>query len=550
MAWEGAVSRSSASQKTGRGRRCLRSRPAESVDQASWCWAGRLVIPFANRHQQCRSAGSRSQRETLSGTGRSIHERSNRLIRSRSDLERDVLRSLAGGALDGDLDFMPRPLLCFPALPCFPAKLSFRTVLAGSALSAVLCASSAVAQVTVEDGFTTQRVPVAAAGVFPGGFEVAPNGHLVLYDGTAIIELDRQGAFVRTVYSAAPTFGSFLRFSSNGTKLYFGESGAGNVYELAWPAGTSRLLGNVDFNYDCALDLQDAPFVSANPGFAGHQILRLDPVSGVSDRIASLPGASGPIAFDALGNLYAMIVPASFPPPPGSFSVIRFSAAQVQSAIGASELNVAQATTVLAGLDGGANFAFDGAGQLLMTTGSSLLAVDPTSGIAETLVQAGPSDYLGAFAFERGTTPFFRPYGAASGGSLILTSTDFFSFYDAIELTPARPALSLNVPNPVPAGPVVMILAGTAPHAPILLCVGLQSTTPEYGLFFQRPFLLGVDLASLIVLAPFVANAQGDLALSFQVPSGANGFASTWQGVVLDPQGPYASSAPLLITLQ
>jgi hypothetical protein len=419
----------------------------------------------------------------------------------------------------------------------------------GALIVASLVSSTASAQIAVEPGFDARRYNVAPAGTVPGGFALAPNGNLVLYDGSAIVERDRQGGFVRTVYSAAPTFGSFLRFAPDGSSLYFGESGAGNVYRLAWPSGSAAVAANVDFNYDAAFDAQGVAFVSANPGFAGQVIYRLDPQTGTPDRIAALPGASGPIVFGAGGELYAMIVPGVFPPPAGAYSLVRFDAAQVASAIGSGELGAAQATVVHGGLDGGSSLALDGEGRLLLTTGTELLALEIGGG-SERLASAGSSDYLGAFAFERGTTPFCRAYGAASGGTVVLTTTDFATTYDVLELAPARPLLAASAPNPLPPGSLVLTLSGAAPHAPVLLLVAAQPAQPELAVLLSRPFLLGIDPAALLLVLPLATTGQGDLALPLIAPSGASGFASTWQAVLFEPQGPYASSAALELVMQ
>ncbi|MBK9383882.1 MAG: hypothetical protein IPN34_03515 [Planctomycetes bacterium] len=426
---------------------------------------------------------------------------------------------------------------------------SFALRASGLVLAAALCASESDAQLRVSYGFGSNRYSVASPGTSPGGFALAPNGNLVLFDGTAIVERDRLGGFVRTLYSAAPTFGSFLRFSPDGSKLYFGESGAGNVLELAWPAGTSRLLANIDFNYDIGFDTQGVPYVTANPGFAGQVIFRVDPITGALDRIAALPGASGPIAFGAHGELYAMIVPGVFPPPAGAFSVVRYSAAQLQSAIGAGELGAAQTSPVLTGLDGGSSLALDGEARLLLTTGAALLAF-ADGGVPETLVSAGPGDYLGAFAFERGSTPFFRPLGDPSGGTVILTTTDFSTTYDAVEIAPSRARFGISAPNPVPPGPLSILLAGGRPHAPLILWIAQQRLSPELAIYTPRPFLLGCDPATLLVALPAQSNNVGDIVLQLEVPPGASGFASTWQGIYFDAQGPYASSEPFEILLQ
>jgi hypothetical protein len=61
---------------------------------------------------------------------------------------------------------------------------------------------------------------------------------------------------------------------------------------------------------------------------------------------------------------------------------------------------------------------------------------------------------------------------------------------------------------------------------------------------------LGCDPRTLLVALPLQANGVGDVVLQLEVPPGASGFASTWQGIYFDAQGPYASSELLEIVLQ
>jgi len=116
-----------------------------------------------------------------------------------------------------------------------------------------------------------------------------------------------------------------------------------------------RLLAQLAFNYDLDFGPSGELYVSANPGFAGNRIERIDPAQGTRETVVQLAGASGPVAVDDAGNVYTVDVPASFPPPPGSYSVLRYTAAQIAfAASSGTPLTANEARIVRAGLDGGA----------------------------------------------------------------------------------------------------------------------------------------------------------------------------------------------------
>ena len=99
----------------------------------------------------------------------------------------------------------------------------------------------------------------------------------------------------------APKFGSFVRL--NAGKLYFGESSSGTIRVHDLGLGTTSPLATVLGNYD--LDFGGgAGWLSANPGFAGNKIFKLDLSSGATTQVLGSGDYSGPVAVDAAGQLY------------------------------------------------------------------------------------------------------------------------------------------------------------------------------------------------------------------------------------------------------
>ncbi len=140
----------------------------------------------------------------------------------------------------------------------------------------------------------------------------------------------------------APLFGAFVVVQSG--HVYFGESSTGSIRSIN-PDGSGLLtLGSVTGVYDLAFSAGNA-FVSANPetDFAKpprNKVYRFDLGTGVTDAILDTGGDySGPIEFDGAGNLLY-----------GGSAVLSvqdlhaFSPAEIASAFGPTELNLAPPT--------------------------------------------------------------------------------------------------------------------------------------------------------------------------------------------------------------
>ena len=190
-------------------------------------------------------------------------------------------------------------------------------------------------------------------------------------------------------------FGSFVRWESG--KVFFGENSTGAL-RLMNPDLSIDALGSVPFNYDAAFS-GGTLFLSHNPGGFSPQnkVSRFDllpdgggglMLSAADTILDTVNDYSGPIAFDAAGNL--------FYGGSGSFAqpdLYRFSAAEVAAANGAGPtLGLDPAHRFL--VNGtNAYLAFNGAGGLWHTDYGTLNLIDLNT--ATSTAVGGTPDSIG-----------------------------------------------------------------------------------------------------------------------------------------------------------
>lgn len=139
-------------------------------------------------------------------------------------------------------------------------------------------------------------------------FDAGGNAYYLAGNGTTLpTRLERRSPGDNYVLPAvlfdygAPKFGSFVRLHSG--KLYFGESTNGTIRVHDLGAGTTTTLATVAGNYE--LDFAGGVgWLSANPGFSGNKLFKLDLSSGETVQILASSDFSGPVAADSDGNLY------------------------------------------------------------------------------------------------------------------------------------------------------------------------------------------------------------------------------------------------------
>ncbi len=390
------------------------------------------------------------------------------------------------------------------------------TLLAGASL--FLFASDARASFTVEPGFANAKVGVAPGG-FVGGLDWLPNGHAAIFDGSAVVEVDvATGATVATLYTPPSfVFGSFVKVDPTGTFLLFGESSTQTIVKVPLAGGPAVPVTTLSFNYDCTFSPAGACFVSASPSGA-NDVYRVDVATGATDLIASIPGPSGPIAFDAAGDLYLGESTFTFPAPSGQ-RVFRFSAAQVASAIGPASLTIADAATFVASVRSPLDMVFDEEGDLLVADGGSgsLDEFDSSGAPKTSLGSEAQFAVVGPLAF-RGNGPggaAFEGFQRGDGGTLLAISTDFFSYNDLNVITPRRADISTSPASPIPAGPFTFTLAHAPAGGTTLLFLAGGMVAPEYKVFGAGvPLFFALDPLSFgPIVGPLPLDGIGELNL-------------------------------------
>lgn len=432
-----------------------------------------------------------------------------------------------------------------------------RILVPAALVAAFLVSPPTHASITVENGWRASAISAAPGGAFIGGMDFLPNGNLALFDGTAIVEVDPTGAPVGTIHTPpGVVFGSFVAVAPSGTFLLFGESSNQTITKVPLDGSPTTLVTSVLFNYDLVFESDTVAYLTAATGvFGTTDIFRLDIPNGTLDQIALVDGPSGPLAFDAHGNLYFGEGSIQFPAPTGQQVVRRFSQAQVDNAIGVGHLTTLDSQVFLTGFTNPADIVFDADGDLFVS--------DSADGFVRQFDRNGVlKDTVGQEAAFVATTNLalrgdavvgrFDAFQPETAGTLAVLSTDFFSFNDVAFVTPARPELSVTPGSPIPDGPVNVQLAG-GPHSgmALFLLSGAALVAPETHLTVEGASLFfGVDLAAplLPILVPL--DAQGTFAAGATNGPSDHG-AIVLQVIAVDAAGaPVGTSNPESVTLQ
>ncbi|GEM_PF-2604565 len=368
------------------------------------------------------------------------------------------------------------------------------------------------AQLQVVPGFTAKRVTLPKPTKGWSGFSVLPDGGLVAFEGKSLVLLSPStGKVLKTFTSLTnPVWGSAVLVGPSGKNLYFGESSTGGIYAFNIASKTLRKASTITFNYAFAFNPLEGErflYVSAKPrSGALTDVIRLDLVTGFQDRIVEVKGFSGPLTFDEKGNLYLAPAPSKFGAKAAG-RLLRYSPAQVLSAIGPKTLTEKEGVLFAKGFDNALSFVRDGEGTFYIADASSktsnLFEIGKNGG------SAGARDVLKAtgltvssLAFSKGRQPFER-FGR-KGSKIYIHLTNFFSKYELVTLEPARPSLVVS-PNrtPSPDTPLQYVVKGAQGAKVAIWLLGTEYTPerafaplgvrglnfPSFGISLFRPFL-------------------------------------------------------------
>jgi len=412
-----------------------------------------------------------------------------------------------------------------------------RLAVPASVLSSLVFAAvpALVAQGTASPGLSSAPsftvVPTASV-------RTLANGDSIVFDGASVRRVDPAGATLATLKTFTPSvFPSFVAIAPDQATAYVGESSNNDVWSVPLDgSGAPSVLTNLVFSYDACFDANGDLIVSAATcGFGcGNDIVRVDLPSGATTQLAHVSGASGPVAMDALGNLYYG-EQGGFAPPPGSLRVLVFSAAALAGPLPLSDAN---ALTWSTGWDGASSLLVDpGTQRLYLCENNSVTAaaavwqvLGSSKSSSRKLYQGAAGPFSGGLDL-RGVQPRaqFLPYQPAAGGELSLSETDFFANETVrVGIEPARPVAALSGPGASGAGAFTWSIDGGAPSGWVLAAIGLSSTYDplESAVLIPglAPLFTGLELATTQFLPVFLPlDAQGSLDYAGHNPGGFKG---------------------------
>ncbi len=384
-----------------------------------------------------------------------------------------------------------------------------------SCLASLGLALSTAAE-TATPGYEVRPLP------HPGGSLTATlsDGRIVGFDGWKLIVTGVRTRPYRSneappaeLLAELPQFGfpSFLEVNEAAGVIVVGENSNGDIWQFDLASGELEWVANLGFNFDAAFESDERLIVSASPCFGcDNRIWRLDLETKLSVLLAEVPGASGPVAVSAAGDLLYGTSSALFPAPAGSSAVVSWSAALLAS--GTLPLGLGDAQVVASGFDGATSLEFDSVlGELYLAENnfglvvSQIRRVETGPADSEIVVQGQPGRNISNLEFIEGDgEAWFRAFQPARGGCLRYTTTNFFDSVGRFEVRPRRPVASVGGPGTQGVGPFDLRVTGGPPNQAAFVYFGPSSLyDPEERRVFPpnaiAPLFTGMDLATLML---------------------------------------------------
>jgi len=401
------------------------------------------------------------------------------------------------------------------------------------ALNALLLALGA--QDLPAPGYRLEPRPNPGGGSFAVSTTLS-SGEIVAFDGVGLDLYDEAGNLVRSLGSLPGfVFPSFVVADPGETLVVLGESSTGLLYTKSLSSTSDPApLTQLTNNFDAAFAPDSQLYVSAATcGFGcGNDIWLVHPVTGVKTLVAQVAGPSGPLACAPSGDLYYATASDLFPPPAGSSSVLRWSAAQLAAG---NLLGEADAQVLGAGFTGAAQLALDPrSGALFLgendfgTGENHIRALHGSPAQSPVILEGRPFLSLGNLDFNAAAGPArFLPHQPAAGGTLTYTTTDFGALFERYALEPRRPQIAFSGPGTSGPGPFALDLDSGPPLGFARILYGPQSQLPgqESALVLGGlPLFVGLGLGTISSLPGLVAlDAQGQATVGFNNPGNLSG---------------------------
>lgn len=222
-----------------------------------------------------------------------------------------------------------------------------------SALGAVAllgpAASQAAGDTIAPGSFVASEVSLPLYASFAS---LPHGGGVLVFDGDDV-RIIFPGRQLEGYLGSTPSFvyPSFVLVHPTQGYALLGESSTGDVLEAGFSSDSLSELTQLAFSFDAVWEDAGHLLVSAAPCslFCGNRIWRIDAASAAQTLLAQVTGPSGPLARAENGDLFYAVQTTTFPPPPGSIRIIRWTSAQVHSGVLLTEANAA---TVVSGFDG------------------------------------------------------------------------------------------------------------------------------------------------------------------------------------------------------
>lgn len=394
---------------------------------------------------------------------------------------------------------------------------------------------------------------------------IAPAGRLT-FDGVQL-RCQPAGQPPMTLLTlSAYRFGSFLVpvGSTHALLGYTGLTGGDAVWlvPLQGPAPTQP-LANLAFNYDAVLlDPQRALVSARTGGFAApdNELWVLDLATGAAQIVASIPGASGPVAIGATGDVYYATGFAGYPTPPGTCSVLRLPRTLLNATLAnQSVIGLGQVQVVRSGLDAVADLAFDDDGDLLFVDwfNNRVSEISDAEGSQPSLVVGlldfGPGPlFPTSVQFVPGANgDVFEPFQPANG-TLRVLATNYGATVALHGLTSTAASLLANVNTPATAGPLPFVITHAAPGGLGLLAVAVGSSTATAPLAvpgFEAPLAWAPALLPGPIYLPYIVVSTGVANLTLTSPGFAPPLPVLAQAVFVSAAGGIGCTPPVALLL-
>lgn len=404
-----------------------------------------------------------------------------------------------------------------------------------AALGLALLSLPLSSQDVVAPGFTRAPLPYPGATPFAASLTLS-DGEVVVFDGSAVTQYAADGSSSKVLgHFPAFVFPSFLVVDGDENALYVGESSTGGIHKLfVGIASAPDFLLTLPLNYDAAVRNGALWVSAATCGFGcGNELWRVELATLAANRVATLPGASGPLALDPAGNLYFATSSDQLPPPPGATDVWRFAATTLASG---APLTLADASLVGSGFAGAGRLVHDAERNVLYllendfgSGANRITEVRSSAASSPVLFEGAPFLTLGNATLQTdlGQRNDFRAFQPSAGGRLVFTRTDFAAVTERLELAPRRPGASVSGPGTLGAGTFTVGLDAAVPGGFARLFYGpsasYASLEPVYRVA-GLPLSFGLAPGSLRALPGlFALDAGGGLTADFTNPGGYEG---------------------------